>query len=227
MILNFVGLSKEGYDNEYYAAAVKSMSLSWHNFFFVAFDPGGFVTIDKPPLGFWFQVASVKLFGFLLKLRDLLADTDSAAYQAYLDQFSAWNNNQPTGDWELSAYIGTMFGMRRWLPLEGNGGGLPGATTEFVVRRADGTEELAEVNSSSRMMLTGARGARASSAPVELISSVGETVWEPAGSKLRMACGSFISVTWKSSRLRSVMTLPLGSVTTRSRMTMRAVRVML
>ncbi|HEX6509308.1 MAG TPA: glycosyltransferase family 39 protein, partial [Chloroflexota bacterium] len=63
-VLNFVGLSKEGYNNEYYAAAVKSMSLSWHNFFFNSFDPGGFVTIDKPPLGFWFQVASVKLFGF-------------------------------------------------------------------------------------------------------------------------------------------------------------------
>ena len=63
-MLNFWGLSKEGYDNQYYAAAVKSMSLSWHNFFFNSFDPGGFVTIDKPPLGFWFQVASVKLFGF-------------------------------------------------------------------------------------------------------------------------------------------------------------------
>src|SRR5579859_21015 len=63
-VLNFFGLSKEGYDNQYYAAAVKSMSQSWHNFFFNSFDPAGFVTIDKPPLGFWFQVASVKLFGF-------------------------------------------------------------------------------------------------------------------------------------------------------------------
>jgi 4-amino-4-deoxy-L-arabinose transferase-like glycosyltransferase len=62
--LNFIGLSREGYNNEFYAAAVKSMSESWHNFFFNSFDPGGFVTIDKPPLGFWFQVASVKLFGF-------------------------------------------------------------------------------------------------------------------------------------------------------------------
>lgn len=38
--------------------------MSWHNFFFNSFDPAGFVTIDKPPLGFWFQVASVKVFGF-------------------------------------------------------------------------------------------------------------------------------------------------------------------
>jgi hypothetical protein len=44
--------------NSYYAAAVKSMSLNWHNFFFAAFDPGGFLAIDKPPLGFWFQVLS-------------------------------------------------------------------------------------------------------------------------------------------------------------------------
>jgi 4-amino-4-deoxy-L-arabinose transferase-like glycosyltransferase len=63
-VLNFAGLSAEGYDNQYYAAAVRSMSQSWHNFFFTAFDPAGFVTIDKPPLGFWFQVASVKVFGF-------------------------------------------------------------------------------------------------------------------------------------------------------------------
>ncbi|HET9110439.1 MAG TPA: glycosyltransferase family 39 protein, partial [Ktedonobacterales bacterium] len=33
-------------------------------FFFVSYDPGGFVTVDKPPLGFWAQVLSVKLLGF-------------------------------------------------------------------------------------------------------------------------------------------------------------------
>ena len=37
---------------------------NWHNFFFASYDPGGFVTVDKPPVGFWFQVASAKLFGF-------------------------------------------------------------------------------------------------------------------------------------------------------------------
>jgi 4-amino-4-deoxy-L-arabinose transferase-like glycosyltransferase len=40
------------------------MSKSWHNFFFAAFDPGGFLAVDKPPLGLWLQVASVKLLGF-------------------------------------------------------------------------------------------------------------------------------------------------------------------
>ncbi|MBV9615653.1 MAG: glycosyltransferase family 39 protein, partial [Ktedonobacteraceae bacterium] len=50
--------------NSYYAAAVKSMLMNWHNFFFAAFDPQGFLAIDKPPLGFWLQVISVRIFGF-------------------------------------------------------------------------------------------------------------------------------------------------------------------
>jgi hypothetical protein len=33
----------------YYAAAVRSMSMSWHNFIFGAFDPAGTVTLDKLP----------------------------------------------------------------------------------------------------------------------------------------------------------------------------------
>lgn len=63
-ILNFVNLSIEGYGNSYYASAVKSMTMSFKNFFFVAFDPAGFVSIDKPPVGFWFQAISAKIFGF-------------------------------------------------------------------------------------------------------------------------------------------------------------------
>jgi 4-amino-4-deoxy-L-arabinose transferase-like glycosyltransferase len=63
-VLNFWQLGRLGYPNSYYAAAVKSMLQSWHNFFFVSFDPGGFVSIDKPPLGFWIETASARLFGF-------------------------------------------------------------------------------------------------------------------------------------------------------------------
>ena len=48
----------------FYDAAVRSMGLSWHNFFFGAFEPGASVSIDKPPVDLWLQVASVKLFGF-------------------------------------------------------------------------------------------------------------------------------------------------------------------
>jgi 4-amino-4-deoxy-L-arabinose transferase-like glycosyltransferase len=60
----------------FYDAAVKSMTLSWHNFFFGAFEPGGSVSIDKPPVDLWLQVASVKLLGFTattLKLPEALA----------------------------------------------------------------------------------------------------------------------------------------------------------
>nr|WP_269144187.1 glycosyltransferase family 39 protein [Clostridium guangxiense] len=63
-VLNFVNIGIEGYGNSYYAAGVKSMTMSLKNFFFVAFDPTGYVTIDKPPLGFWLQAISAKIFGF-------------------------------------------------------------------------------------------------------------------------------------------------------------------
>jgi len=63
-ILNFANLSIEGYSNLYYAAGVKSMTMSLKNFFFVSFDPTSFVTIDKPPLGFWLQAISAKIFGY-------------------------------------------------------------------------------------------------------------------------------------------------------------------
>ena len=65
----------------FYDAAVRSMGLSWHNFFFGAFEPGGSISIDKPPVDLWLQVASVKAFGFsrtTLKLPETLAGTAAA-----------------------------------------------------------------------------------------------------------------------------------------------------
>jgi len=50
--------------NPFYDAAVRSMSQSWHNFFLGALEPGASVSIDKPPVDLWLQVASVKLLGF-------------------------------------------------------------------------------------------------------------------------------------------------------------------
>ncbi|MDX6728164.1 MAG: hypothetical protein QOK49_2969 [Baekduia sp.] len=50
--------------NPFYDAAVRSMTLSWHNLFYGAFEPGGQVSTDKIPVDLWLQVASVKLFGF-------------------------------------------------------------------------------------------------------------------------------------------------------------------
>src|SRR5579884_2716908 len=64
IFMDFFLLGQNGYGNFYYAAGVRSMLDSWHNFFFISFDPGGFVSIDKPPLGFWLQALSAKLFGF-------------------------------------------------------------------------------------------------------------------------------------------------------------------
>jgi hypothetical protein len=47
----------------YYAAAVRSMAMSWHGFLFAAFDPAATTTIDKLPGAFWVQALSVRLFG--------------------------------------------------------------------------------------------------------------------------------------------------------------------
>ena len=52
--LNTWEIWNKGFDNIYYSAGIKSMLLNLHNFFYVSFDPTGFVNIDKPPLGFHF-----------------------------------------------------------------------------------------------------------------------------------------------------------------------------
>jgi len=74
--LRLYQLGAGGYGNLYYAAAVKSMLTSWHNFFFVAFEPGGSVSVDKPPLGLWIEAGSALIFGlngFALALPNVLA----------------------------------------------------------------------------------------------------------------------------------------------------------
>ncbi len=62
--LNFYALAQNGYGNQFYSSAVKSMQMNWHTFFFVSFDPAGFIAVDKPPVDLWLQTLSVKLFGF-------------------------------------------------------------------------------------------------------------------------------------------------------------------
>jgi 4-amino-4-deoxy-L-arabinose transferase-like glycosyltransferase len=62
--LNLWALSRNGYANEYYSAAVRSMSTSWHAFLYGSFDQGGVMTVDKPPLAFWVQALSVRTFGY-------------------------------------------------------------------------------------------------------------------------------------------------------------------
>ncbi len=63
-VLNTVRLAQNGYANVFYSAGVRSMLGSLHNFLFVSFDPGGLVSVDKPPLALWTQVVSAKVFGF-------------------------------------------------------------------------------------------------------------------------------------------------------------------
>lgn len=74
--LRFYNLDAIGNGNLYYTAAVESMLQSWKNFFFVAAEPGGSVTVDKPPLGLWLQAASAAVFGvngFAVALPQILA----------------------------------------------------------------------------------------------------------------------------------------------------------
>src|SRR5579859_6709431 len=63
-VLNMHRLSQNGWANVFYSAGVRSMLRSWHNFMFVSFDPGGLISVDKPPLALWVQAASAKVFGF-------------------------------------------------------------------------------------------------------------------------------------------------------------------
>ncbi len=50
----------------FYAAAVRSMAHSWHDFFFGAFDPLGTMSVDKLPGALWLQALSVRVFGLHL-----------------------------------------------------------------------------------------------------------------------------------------------------------------
>lgn len=63
-LLNLLHLHRNGWGNEYYSAAARSMSRSWSNFWFAAFDSGGLVSVDKTPVALWIQAASVRAFGF-------------------------------------------------------------------------------------------------------------------------------------------------------------------
>jgi len=61
--LNLWSLDTNGYANEYYSAAARSMSESWHAFLYGSFDSAGVMTVDKPPLALWVQALSVRAFG--------------------------------------------------------------------------------------------------------------------------------------------------------------------
>jgi 4-amino-4-deoxy-L-arabinose transferase-like glycosyltransferase len=75
-------LEANGFGNEYYAAGVRSMLQGGWLFLYNAFDPAGFVSLDKPPLAFWFQTVTASLLGFsgwTIHLPQALAGTASVA----------------------------------------------------------------------------------------------------------------------------------------------------
>ncbi len=57
------GIWDAGSANSYYTAAITSMTKSWSNFWYGAFDPAGFITVDKPPVALWLMAISAKIFG--------------------------------------------------------------------------------------------------------------------------------------------------------------------
>jgi 4-amino-4-deoxy-L-arabinose transferase-like glycosyltransferase len=58
-----VGLSRNGWANDFYAAAVQAGTKSWKAFFFGSFDASNFITVDKTPASLWVMEISARIFG--------------------------------------------------------------------------------------------------------------------------------------------------------------------
>ena len=63
-VLYLAGLSRNGYANEFYAAAVQAGTKSWKAFLFGSVDSSNFITVDKTPASLWVMELSGRLFGF-------------------------------------------------------------------------------------------------------------------------------------------------------------------
>ena len=62
-LLYTVGLSRSGWANDFYAAAVQAGTKSWKAFFFGSFDAANFITVDKTPASLWVMELSARAFG--------------------------------------------------------------------------------------------------------------------------------------------------------------------
>ena len=62
-VLYLAGLSRNGWANSFYAAAVQAGTESWKAFFFGSFDAANFITVDKPPASLWVMEISARIFG--------------------------------------------------------------------------------------------------------------------------------------------------------------------
>jgi 4-amino-4-deoxy-L-arabinose transferase-like glycosyltransferase len=63
-VLYLAGLSRSGYANEFYAAAVQAGTKSWKAFLFGSLDSSNFITVDKTPASLWVMELSGRAFGF-------------------------------------------------------------------------------------------------------------------------------------------------------------------
>ncbi len=57
-------LTRNGYANQYYAAAVQAGTHSWKSFLFGSLDAANYITVDKPPASLWLMELSSRVFGF-------------------------------------------------------------------------------------------------------------------------------------------------------------------
>lgn len=64
LILYTWSLSRNAMANSYYAAAVRSATVSWKALFFGSLDSGSFITVDKPPAAIWVMALFGRVFGF-------------------------------------------------------------------------------------------------------------------------------------------------------------------
>ena len=62
-LLYLAGLSRNGWANDFYAAAVQAGAASWKAFLFGSFDSANFITVDKTPASLWMMGLSVRVFG--------------------------------------------------------------------------------------------------------------------------------------------------------------------
>ena len=61
--LYLINLSRNGWANDFYAAAVEAGTKSWKAFFFGSFDSASFITVDKTPASLWVMELSGRIFG--------------------------------------------------------------------------------------------------------------------------------------------------------------------
>jgi 4-amino-4-deoxy-L-arabinose transferase-like glycosyltransferase len=62
-VLYTAGLSRSGWANDFYSAAVQAGTTSWKAFFFGSFDASSFITVDKTPASLWIMELSARAFG--------------------------------------------------------------------------------------------------------------------------------------------------------------------